>query len=211
MIQKYKQLRQNLIENLKERNIFDDKVLQAINRVKRHLFVDDYLKDRAYFDTPLHFMDNQTISQPFTVAFQTQLLDVQINDRVLEIGTGSGYQAAVLLEMEAKLWTIERKKKLYERTSKFLPSINYNCNFVYGDGFLGLPDIAPFDKIVITAAAPYFPEALKKQLKIGGIFVAPINEGRIQKMTTLKRISETEFEEKQHGSFVFVPMLNGKD
>ena len=158
--------------------------------IKRHLFIDEYLQDQAYADHALPFMKGQTISQPYTVAYMSQLLELQKNETVLEIGTGSGYQAAVLLEMGAKLWTIERKNELYQRTSKFLPSIGYNCHFSYGDGYKGLSESAPFDKIIITAAAPYVSEDLKNQLKIGGILVAPITEGRSQIMTTIKRISE---------------------
>ena len=211
MEQNYKELRENLVEALRERNI-DENVLTAINKVKRHLFIDENLRDRAYFDTPLFFMDGQTISQPYTVANQTQLLKIKPNDKVLEIGTGSGYQAAVLLEMGVELHTIERKKRLYNRTSKFLPSIGYKSNFIYGDGFNGAPDYAPFDKIIITAAAPYISDALKNQLKIGGILIAPIGEaGNVQIMTTLHKISETEFKEIHHGRYVFVPMLEGTD
>ena len=210
MEQNYKELRKNLVEKLRERDI-DENVLTAINKVKRHLFIDNNLRDRAYFDTPLYFMDNQTISQPYTVANQTQLLKIKPDNNVLEIGTGSGYQAAVLLEMGVKLYTIERKKRLYERTSKFLPSIGYKCNFIYGDGFKGLPDFAPFDKIIITAAAPYISDALKGQLKIGGILVAPIGAGQVQIMTTLQRISETKYKTTHYGRYVFVPMLSGKD
>jgi len=207
----YKGLRKKLVEELKRKGIKNNDILEAINKIPRHLFVDGAVQSRAYEDYALPIAVGQTISQPYTVAFQTQLLDVKNGEKVLEIGTGSGYQTCVLLELGAKVYTIERKRELYQKCINFLPKLGYNPYFYYGDGYLGLPTYGPFDKILITAGAPFVPEELKKQLKIGGILVAPIGSDKFQTMIILIKKSETEFEMLDFGSFVFVPMLQGKD
>lgn len=206
-----KGLRKKLVEEINRKGITDNKILQAIGKIPRHFFIDSALQIKAYEDTALPISSGQTISQPYTVAFQTQLLDVQKGDKVLEIGTGSGYQTAVLLELGAKVYTIERKKELYQKVITFLPKLGYNPYFYYGDGYKGLPTYGPFDKILITAAAPYISDDLKCQLKTGGILVAPIGDSGYQKMTTLTKYSDNNFEENQFGNFVFVPLLEGKD
>ncbi len=203
--------RQELVAGLHIKGISDENVLIAINSVLRHKFIARNIIDRAYHDIPLPIHSGQTISQPFTVAYQTELLEIKPNDKVLEIGTGSGYQCAVLLQMGAKVWSLERKLDLYKSVSKFLPSIGYNANLFYSDGFEGLAKFAPFNKILITAAAPYLPKQLINQLEIGGILVAPVNNGINQSMLKVVKKSETELEKSTHGEFRFVPMLNGVD
>ncbi len=207
----YKGKRNKLVMHLFIKGIRNQLVLDAIEKVPRHLFIDDIFRQRAYEDVALPIAAGQTISQPYTVAFQTQLLDIKKFDKVLEIGTGSGYQTCILLELGAKVFTIERKRELYQRVITLLPKLGYNPSFHYGDGYQGLPTYGPFDKILITAAAPYFPEALKSQLKIGGLLVAPIGDDKIQEMKVQIKKSDTDFEEMKFGNFAFVPMLKGKD
>jgi len=202
-------MRKRLVEGLKIKGIRNEKVLEAINKVPRHLFMESTFINFAYKDQAFPIGAGQTISQPFTVAFQTQLLKIEINDRILEIGTGSGYQAAVLLEMGAKVFTIERQKELYSKVQKFLPELGYTPAFFFGDGYKGLPDFAPFDKILVTAGATFVPEDLKEQLKIGGRMVIPVGDKKRQEMLVIIRISEKEFKSEKHGGFVFVPMLKG--
>ena len=203
-------MRKQLVDSLREKGIEDEKVLQAINAVPRHLFMDNAFINFAYQDKAFPIGAGQTISQPYTVAFQTQLLEIEQGDKVLEIGTGSGYQACVLLEMQAKVFSIERHKSLYAKTKAFLESHNYNARLFFGDGYKGLPAFAPFDKILITAAAPYIPEELKDQLKVGGFMVIPLGEGETQEMQRMTKISETEFKSEKFGQFSFVPMLKNK-
>lgn len=205
----YVDLAKELVLNLKKKGIYDKKVLKAIERVPRHNFVDEKLALFAYMDSPLPIDENQTISQPYTVAFQTQLLALKPNEKVLEIGTGSGYQAAVLCEMDVEVYSIERYKQLHLKAQNRLQKLGYQANLFYGDGYEGLPDHAPFDKIVITAATLEFPEKLLKQLKIGGMMVAPIGDSTHQTMTVVKRISEDKYKKTKHGTFRFVPMLEG--
>jgi len=207
---RHKGMRKQLVDSLREKGIEDEKVLQAINAVPRHLFMDNAFINFAYQDKAFPIGAGQTISQPYTVAFQTQLLDVQEGDKILEIGTGSGYQTCVLLELRAKVFSIERHKSLYLHTKKFLHSLNYNARLFFGDGYKGLPAYAPFDKILITAAAPVIPEELKKQLKIGGLMVIPFGEGSTQRMLRITKISETDFDTEQFGNFSFVPMISNK-
>jgi protein-L-isoaspartate(D-aspartate) O-methyltransferase len=207
---KHKGLRRQLVELLIKKGINEAQVLTAIENIPRHLFMDDAFLSHAYEDKAFPIGAGQTISQPYTVAFQTMLLKVKKGDKILEIGTGSGYQTAVLSELGAKVFTIERQKSLYDKTKKFLPELGYKANFFFGDGYKGLKTFAPFDKIIVTAGAPYIPEELTKQLKIGGIMVIPLGEG-IQKMTTLEKVSETETVIKEHGSFQFVPLLKDKE
>ncbi len=202
-------LRKRLVDGLKIKGIRTEKVLEAIGKVPRHLFMESSFINFAYKDQAFPIGAGQTISQPYTVAFQTDLLDIRKNDKVLEVGTGSGYQAAVLLEMGAKVFTIERQRELYLKVQKFLPSIGYSPACFFGDGYKGLPNLAPFDKILVTAGAPYIPEDLKLQLKIGGIMIVPVGGQQRQEMCEIVRISENEFTSKKHGGFVFVPMLKG--
>lgn len=198
-----------LAKELKKKGISDKRVLSAIARIPRHSFIDEKLSAYAYEDRPLPIESGQTISQPFTVAYQTELLQLKPGEKVLEIGTGSGYQAAVLCEMEAEVYSIERYYNLYLTAKETLNGLGYFPNLFFGDGFEGLPEHAPFDKILITAAPEKIPEKLLQQLRVGGWMVAPVG-GRIgQKMTVIKRISESEFEESEHGDFIFVPMQEG--
>lgn len=207
---KHKGLRKHLVQEIKEKGISDENVLKAIGKIPRHFFMDSSFLEIAYQDKAFPIGAGQTISQPYTVAFQTQLLQIEKGDKVLEIGTGSGYQACVLLELGAKVFTIERQKALYDKTKPFLLSIGYQPKMFFGDGYKGLPTYAPFDKIIITAAAPFIPEELIKQLKIGGLMVVPVNEGDAQIMTLITKISESEIKTEQFGYFRFVPLLNDK-
>lgn len=208
--------RKRLVEQLKEKGILSPEVLGAILKIPRHLFFDQSterpaLLDHAYSDKALKIGAGQTISHPFTVAFQTEKLEIKKGDKVLEIGTGCGYQTAVLLEMGAKVFSIERQKELFDKTKVFLPLMGYRgARLVYGDGYKGLPQYAPFDKIIVTAAAPYIPEDLLAQLKIGGILVIPLGEGEEQVMNVITKKSGTEFDKQAFGKFKFVPMLQNK-
>lgn len=207
---RHKGLRNQLIEELRCKGIDDNKVLQAINKIPRHLFIDNAFVNFAYQDKAFPIGAGQTISQPYTVAFQTYLLDLKPYEKVLEVGTGSGYQAAVLFLLDADVYTIERQKMLFKKTKSFLPDLGYNCNFFYGDGYKGLPNFAPFDKIILTCGAPFIPDDLISQLKVGGKMVAPIGKGDMQVMHLIEKISDTENKITQHGNFSFVPMLNDK-
>ena len=203
--------RARLVETIKNKGITDEQVLSAIGKIPRHIFVYKGLEYLSYEDRALSISDNQTISQPFTVAFQTQLLQVNLNDKIMEIGTGSGYQASVLSEIKAKVYTIERIEKLHIKAKKIFSELGYDINSFYGDGYLGLPEFAPFDKILITAAIPEIPKTLLSQLKIGGILVAPEGiSGDSQIMRRIIRKSEDKYEIQNHGLFTFVPMLKGK-
>ena len=206
----HKGLRKKLVEEIKQKGIKDQKVLDAINKVPRHLFMDSSFTKFAYKDQAFPIGSGQTISQPYTVAFQTELLEVKKMDKILEIGTGSGYQAAVLIELGAKVYTIERQKKLMLKAKALLPKIGYNPHFFYGDGYSGLPSYSKFDKILITAAAPDVPEKLLEQLEIGGRMVLPIGSSYSQTMTLVVKTGESDYKKSEHGYFVFVPMLKGK-
>ena len=209
---RHKGLRKKLVETIREKGISDERVLNAIMQIPRHYFLDTALEHIAYQDRAFPIGEGQTISQPYTVAFQTQLLDVQPYDKILEIGTGSAYQAAVLAEMGANVYTIERQKKLYELNKSFVLKSKYpNIKFFYGDGFEGLPTFAPFDKILITAAAPFIPPKLLDQLKLGGKMVIPLDEDGLQKMTRLTKNDDGSFGEETFSEFSFVPMLKGKN
>ena len=206
----HKGQRNQLAEELRTKGISDENVLNAIRQVPRHLFCGDpALEQHAYVDKAFPIESGQTISQPYTVALQTQLLEIQQTDKVLEIGTGSGYQAAILAVMGAKVYSIERQKELYIKTSRFLQQMKYPVTTFLGDGFNGLPNYAPFSKIIVTAAAPYIPRTLLEQLQIGGLLVAPIENGNKQTLVRIKKISENNFEQTQHGECAFVPMLEG--
>ena len=208
--------RKRLVEQLKEKGITNQEVLNTILKIPRHLFFDQSterpaLLDHAYSDKALKIGAGQTISHPFTVAFQTEKLNIKKGDKVLEIGTGCGYQTAVLLEMGAKVFSIERQKELFDKTKVFLPLLGYKgAKLVYGDGYKGLPQFAPFDKIIVTAAAPYIPQDLLAQLVIGGILVIPLGEGDEQVMNVIVKKTNTEFEKQAFGKFKFVPMLQNK-
>lgn len=207
---KHKGLRQKLVDILISKGITDKGVLNAISKVPRHLFMDSGFLDHAYQDKAFPIAANQTISQPYTVAFQTELLEVNENDKVLEIGTGSGYQTAVLCLLGAEVYSVERQLELFKKSSLFLPKIGYVVKrLVFGDGYKGLKEDAPFDRILVTAGAPYVPKELLSQLKIGGRLVIPIgNEEQI--MTLYIRTGPKTFEKYEHGKFKFVPMLENK-
>ena len=207
---KHRGLRRKLIETIESKGIVDEAVLAAMAKVPRHVFFDNAFLEHAYQDKAFPIGQGQTISQPYTVAFQTQLLGVKAGDKILEIGTGSGYQASILLEMGAKVFTIEYNKVLYEQTKKLLPELGYRPIFKHGDGSLGWPIHAPYDGIVVTAGAPVVPEKLKEQLTIGGILVVPVGNSERQQMLKITRLSETEFETDEFDYFAFVPLL-GKE
>lgn len=208
---RHKGLRKNLVKLLEEKGISSRKVLDAINEVPRHYFLDSALDEHAYEDKALSIGEGQTISQPYTVAYQSQLLDIQPKEKVLEIGTGSMYQASVLAALGAKVFTIERHKKLFENTKKFPFLKEYpNVKFFYGDGFLGLPTFGPFDKIIITAAAPHIPEKLVAQLKVGGYMVIPLDEDNAQRMYRITKNEDGSLKKESFEAFSFVPMLKGR-
>jgi protein-L-isoaspartate(D-aspartate) O-methyltransferase len=208
---KHQGLRNQLATVLQAKGITDRKVLNAIRQIPRHLFIDSSFEDHAYKDKAFPIAAKQTISQPYTVAFQSQTLAIQPNDKVLEIGTGSGYQTAVLLELKAMVFSIERQQELFKKTSLFLPKLGYiPKKFIFGDGYKGLPDQAPFDKIIVTAGAPFVPKPLMAQLKIGGMLLIPVGDAT-QIMTLFIRKSAKEFEKQELGDFAFVPMLEDKN
>lgn len=208
---KHKGLRNQLVDTIKSKGITDKNVLQAIANVPRHLFMDSGFVDFAYQDKAFPIAADQTISQPYTVAFQSEVLEVKNGDKILEIGTGSGYQTAVLIEMGAKVFSIERQKKLFKKTNLFLPKLGYKPKrLIFGDGYKGLPEEAPFDGIIVTAGAPFVPKPLLAQLKIGGRLVIPVGED-VQIMTLFIRTEAKKFEKHELGNFRFVPMLKKKN
>jgi protein-L-isoaspartate(D-aspartate) O-methyltransferase len=207
---RHKGLRRQLAELLKTKGIESASVLKAIETVPRHLFLNNAFIERAYEDIAFPIGAGQTISRPHTVAFQTELLNIKRGEKILEVGTGSGYQTCVLIEMGAKVFTIERQKELFDKTKAFLPTINYNAKFFYGDGYKGIPAFAPYDKIIITAGAPTIPNDLLKQLKVGGLLVIPVGD-KVQTMTLLEKKTEKEFEKTEFGEFKFVPLLEHKE
>lgn len=202
-------MRRKLVEEVRQKGITDEQVLSAIGSIPRHLFMDNSFIQFAYIDKAFPIAAGQTISQPYTVAFQTQSLQLKKFDKVLEVGTGSGYQSAVLCRMGASVYTIERQKALYDFARNLLPGLGFRPHFFYGDGYLGLPTYGPFDKIIVTAGATFVPEPLKEQLKIGGIMVIPVGNNNVQIMKIITRISESEYTEEDKGGFVFVPLLTG--
>ena len=208
---KHQGLRNQLATELQAKGITDVKVLQAIKTIPRHFFMDSSFEEHAYKDKAFPIAADQTISHPYTVAFQSQVLEVKQEEKVLEIGTGSGYQTAVLLELKAEVYTIERQHELFKKTSLFLPKLGYRPKrFIFGDGYKGLPEQAPFDKIIVTAGAPFIPKPLLSQLKVGGRLLIPVGE-KTQIMTLLIRKSAKEFEKHELGDFKFVPMLEKKN
>jgi protein-L-isoaspartate(D-aspartate) O-methyltransferase len=202
--------RKKLVEELKKKGIDDENVLQAIGNVKRHYFFDETFWNQAYKDIAFPIGEGQTISQPYTVAYQSQLLHINKGDKVLEIGTGSGYQTCVLLELGAKVYTIERQEKLYNHTRQVLPHIGYKANFFVGDGSIGIAKYAPYDKIIVTAGAPTVPDVLLKQLNIGGILVIPVGDEKSQKMVTVLKVAEHDYEKIVLDTFRFVPLVGDK-
>ena len=203
-------LRLKLVELLREKGINDQEVLAAISKVPRHLFIDKAFLEFAYQNKAFPIGSGQTISNPYTVAYQTSLLKIKPKDKVLEVGTGSGYQTAILLELKAQVYSVERQKELYLKTKFFLPKLGYQPMFFYGDGYKGLVNFAPFDKIIVTAGAPYVPNDLIKQLKEGGIMVIPVGGSNVQKMLLINKISKNNIEQKVLDDFSFVPLLRKK-
>lgn len=204
-------MRQQLVDTLIKKGIKDKAVLNAIGKIPRHLFMDSGFIDHAYVDKAFPIAADQTISQPYTVAFQSELLQIKPGDKVLEIGTGSGYQCAVLIDLGAKVYSIERQQELFKKTSKFLPKIGYRAKkLIFGDGYKGLPEEAPFKSIIVTAGAPFVPTPLLSQLEIGGRLVIPVGDD-VQIMTLFIRKGPKEFEKHEFGEFRFVPMLEDKN
>jgi len=208
---KHQGMRQQLVNVVASKGITNAKVLDAIGAIPRHLFMDSSFLDHAYQDKAFPIAASQTISQPYTVAFQTELMQIKPGDKVLEIGTGSGYQTAVLCLLGAKVFSIERQQELFKITSKFLPKLGYRAKkLIFGDGYIGLKEEAPFDSIIVTAGAPFVPKPLLSQLKIGGRLVIPVGEN-VQTMTLFVRKGAKEFEKQEFGEFRFVPLLEDKN
>ena len=203
-------LRRKLVEIVRSKGISDERVLDAIMKVPRHLFMDNAFLQFAYDDTAFPIGAGQTISQPYTVAFQTQLLDLKPRDKVLEIGTGSGYQCAVLCAMGARVFSVERQRELYEKSAVLLKNLGFKARIFYGDGYKGLPAFEPFDKVLVTCGAPYIPEDLVNQLKPGGILVIPVGEGDAQTMWRIMKQADGSLIKEDFGHFKFVPMLKNR-
>ena len=209
---RHKGLRKKLVEIVRQQGITDERVLEAINAIPRHFFLDSAFEDRAYEDKAFPIAQDQTISQPYTVAYQTELLEVRPQQKVLEIGTGSAYQACVLAEMGAQVYTIERQKPLFDAIKAFTYKLKYpKIKFFYGDGFEGLPTYAPFDRVIVTAAAPRIPEKLLAQLKTGGMMVVPLGDKPVQCMVRLTKLEDSSIKREEFNNFSFVPMLAGKN
>jgi protein-L-isoaspartate(D-aspartate) O-methyltransferase len=209
---RHKGLRRQLVDIIRQKGITDERALEAILHIPRHFFMDSGFDKIAYEDRAFPIGEGQTISQPYTVAYQTQLLELKPYEKVLEIGTGSAYQASVLAEMGVQVYTIERQKKLFESNKGFLYLKKYlNLKFFYGDGYEGLPTYAPFDKVIVTAAAPMIPPRLIEQLKPGGRMVVPVGEGNVQRMFRLTKQADGSVKEEIFDNFSFVPMLEGKN
>lgn len=207
---RHKGLRQRLVNEIQRKGIKDEKVLDAINRVPRHFFMDSSFIKFSYSDQAFPIGSGQTISQPYTVAFQTELLDLKKRHKVLEVGTGSGYQAAILLELGARVFTIERHRELFIKTQSLLPDLGYKAHFFYGDGHVGIPSYAPYDRILVTAGAQNVPAKLLDQLKIGGIMVIPVGTQSSQKMIRVVKTSKNDYSQTEHGLFAFVPLVKGR-
>ncbi len=209
---RHKGLRKQLVDTLREKGITDERILDAINSIPRHYFLDSAFDKVAYEDKAFPIAEGQTISQPYTVAYQTQLLDIKPFEKVLEIGTGSGYQSIVLAILGAQVYTIERQKKLFDQHREFVLRSKYpTIKYFYGDGYEGLPNFAPFDKVLVTAAAPYIPPKLIDQLKTGGKMVIPVGEGEVQRMLRLTKQPDGSYTEELFDRFSFVPMLEGRN
>lgn len=204
---RHKGMRRQLVKLIASKGIQSERVLGAIGKIPRHFFFENALVEHAYEDKAFPIGAGQTISQPYTVAFQSELLDVKPGDKVLEIGTGSGYQCIVLLELGAEVFTIEYQKELYDRTKRFLPQMGYRAQFFHGDGSKGLNRFAPYDKIIVTAGAPSVPDSLIDQLKIGGQLVIPVGNNKVQQMLRITKVSPTKVESETFQNFKFVPLL----
>ncbi len=207
---KHKGMRRQLVRTMRQKGIKSERVLQAIQKIPRHFFFDNALLEHAYQDKAFPIGEGQTISQPYTVAFQSEKLDIQPNDKVLEVGTGSGYQACVLVELGAKVYTIEYNKTLFGRTKKFLPNMGYKPYFFQGDGSKGLPAHAPFNKIIVTAGAPSVPSSLIKQLKVGGILIIPVGSDKRQQMLRIIKVDDKKIKKETFDYFSFVPLLGAE-
>ena len=205
----HKGLRKKLVEIIRGKGIKDERILEAIGNIPRHLFMDSSFIKFSYKDQAFPIGEGQTISQPYTVAFQTELLEVESRHKVLEIGTGSGYQTAVLLELGASVYTIERQRKLYLKAQAILGDLGYKPHFFYGDGYQGKETYGPFDRILVTAGAESVPESLIKQLRTGGILVVPVGGPRGQQMVRVIRTGDDDYTSTEHGSFAFVPLMKG--
>lgn len=205
----HKGLRKKLVDEIRDKGITDEHVLDAILRVPRHFFMESGFLKFAYSDQAFPIGAGQTISQPYTVAFQTQLLDIKPMDKILEVGTGSGYQTAILLEMKARVYTIERQRELYLNAKALLEEMGYHPHFFYGDGYKGVPGYSPYNKILVTAGAAQVPDALVDQLAVGGRMVIPVGDEGGQVMTLIEKLSLTEIKTTTHGNFIFVPLLKG--
>lgn len=206
---RHKGMRKELVAYLRTKGITDEAVLAAIDNIPRHLFMDGAFLEFAYQDKAFPIAAGQTISQPFTVAFQTQLLNLKKGDKVLEIGTGSGYQTAVLCELGAKVFTIERQRPLFLKSQQILKQLGYNPKQFYGDGYIGQPSFAPFDKVLVTAGAPFIPPKLIEQLKPGGILIIPVGD-TVQTMIEIRKAADGSITQTEHGNFKFVPLLEDK-
>ena len=207
---KYKGMRRQLVRELNKKGIKDKRVLDAFEAIPRHFFLDNAFAEQAYTNMPFQIGSGQTISHPYTVAFQTELLDIQKGDKILEIGSGSGFQTCMLCEMGAKVYSIERHKELHLKAQRMVRKLNYIARMSFGDGYKGLPTFAPFDKIIITCGAPNIPQDLLDQLKIGGIMVIPVGEGAEQQMKLVTKTSNEDYSVQDLGVFSFVPMLENK-
>lgn len=207
---KHKGMRRQLIDELRLKGIKDERILDAFNAIPRHYFLDLAFTEQAYSNMPFQIGAGQTISHPYTVAFQTQLLEIKKGDKILEIGTGSGFQTCILCELGAKVFSIERQKELFMKVKNIIHHFNFNPRLTFGDGYNGMPSFAPYDGILVTCGAPFIPPALVEQLKIGGKLVIPLGEGNLQKMVVLTRTSEDSEDVKDYGDFSFVPMLENK-
>jgi protein-L-isoaspartate(D-aspartate) O-methyltransferase len=208
---RHKGLRKQLVELIRSKGISDERVLQAISEIPRHFFIDSAFDQIAYEDRAFPIAEGQTISQPYTVAYQSQLLELKPHEKVLEVGTGSAYQACVLALMSAQVYTIERQKQLYDHNKQFSYLRNFpGIRYFFGDGYQGLPTYAPFDKIIVTAAAPVIPDKLVEQLKPGGFMVIPVGEGKVQQMVRIHKNEQGDTREEVFDHFSFVPMLQGK-
>ena len=208
---RHKGLRSQLVKQLRDKGINDENVLRVMNKIPRHLFFDKVFHDKfAYDDVAFPIGEGQTVSQPYTVAFQSTLLEISKRDKILEIGTGCGYQTAVLCELEARVFTVERQLLLFKQAERLLSQMGYRAKTYFGDGFEGKKVFAPYDGIIVTCGAPFIPEKLKYQLKINGRMVIPVGEGDAQQMKLVVRLGEEDFSEKDYGLFSFVPMLKDK-
>ncbi|HAS36473.1 MAG TPA: protein-L-isoaspartate O-methyltransferase [Flavobacteriales bacterium] len=204
-------LRKRLLETLRSKGFEDELVLEAMMKMPRHYFFDGAFVEKAYTDLAFPIGAGQTISHPMTVATQSSILEVKKHEKVLEIGTGCGYQTAILMLLGARVWTIERQRELFEKTSRLLPELGFQPKFFYGDGYKGLPSYAPFDKILVTCGAPFVPEDLKSQVKVGGLLVIPVGGDDVQRMIRLRKMKDGTFKREDWGEFRFVPMLEDKE